>query len=281
MERRRFGSTGTGCRGDRPGHLVPRQRRPRRRGRRAAPGPRSRHDPHRHRRDVRRAPRRSSPRRSPGGATRSSWSPRSCPRTPRGRGTIAACERSLARLETDRLDCYLLHWRGRHPLEDTFAAFEQLRQRREDPLLGREQLRRATTSRRPAQIAGEGRIACNQVLYHLEERAIEHAVLPWCEEHGVAVVAYSPFGHGRLSRPAHQGRPRAAGDRRGARRDPAPGRAPVPGAAALALRDPQGLPARARGGERGSRRSRLTEAELARIDEAFPLGPRPRELPML
>ena len=44
-------------------------------------------------------------------------------------------------------------------------------------------------------VAGEGRIACNQVLYHLQERAIEHAVIPWCEQHGVAVVAYSPFGH--------------------------------------------------------------------------------------
>ena len=44
-------------------------------------------------------------------------------------------------------------------------------------------------------VAGEGKIACNQVLYHLKERAIEHAVIPWCEKHGVAVVAYSPFGH--------------------------------------------------------------------------------------
>ena len=44
-------------------------------------------------------------------------------------------------------------------------------------------------------VAGEGKIACNQVLYHLQERAIEHAVIPWCEQHGVAVVAYSPFGH--------------------------------------------------------------------------------------
>ena len=54
-------------------------------------------------------------------------------------------------------------------------------------------------------IAGEGRIACNQVLYHLQERAIEHAVLPWCEEHGVAVVAYSPFGHGDFPGPHTEG----------------------------------------------------------------------------
>ena len=58
------------------------------------------------------------------------------------RGTLAACERSLGRLNTDRLDCYLLHWRGQYPLEDTFAAFEQLADRGQDPVLGREQLRR-------------------------------------------------------------------------------------------------------------------------------------------
>ena len=110
------------------------------------------------------------------------------------RGTITACERSLKRLKTDRLDCYLLHWRGSYPLDDTVAAFEELVNGRQDPLLGRQQFRRRR-SRRIADVAGEGRIACNQVLYHLKERAIEHAVIPWCEQHGVAVVAYSPFGH--------------------------------------------------------------------------------------
>lgn len=54
-------------------------------------------------------------------------------------------------------------------------------------------------------IAGEGRIACNQVPYHLEERGIEHDVLPWCERHGVAVVAYSPFGAGRFPSPRRGG----------------------------------------------------------------------------
>ena len=66
-------------------------------------------------------------------------------------GTVAACERSLARLGTDRLDCYLLHWRGQHPLEDTFAAFEQTPGRGEGPLLGREQLRRARPRRGPGR----------------------------------------------------------------------------------------------------------------------------------
>ena len=59
------------------------------------------------------------------------------------RGALAACERSLTRLGTDRLDCYLLHWRGRHPLEETVAAFEQLRREGKDRFVGRKQLRRS------------------------------------------------------------------------------------------------------------------------------------------
>ena len=118
---------------------------------------------------------------------------------------MAACERSLTRLRTDRLDCYLLHWPGHHPLEDTFAAFEQLQRSGKIRVLGREQLRRATTSKRCWRSPARARIACNQVLYHLQERAIEHAVLPWCEAHGVAVVAYSPFGHGSFPGPRTAG----------------------------------------------------------------------------
>src|SRR5579871_771705 len=110
------------------------------------------------------------------------------------RGTVAACERSLTRLKTDRLDCYLLHWRGNVPLSETVAALEQL--------VGAGKIRSWGVSNFDAEdldelldVAGEGKIACNQVLYHLQERAIEHAVIPWCVKHGVAVVAYSPFGH--------------------------------------------------------------------------------------
>src|ERR1700741_322098 len=109
-------------------------------------------------------------------------------------GTITACERSLQRLKTDRLDCYLLHWRGSYPLSETVAAFEQL--------VDAGKIRSWGVSNFDADdldemldVAGEGKMACNQVLYHLRERAIEHAVIPWCEQHGVAVVAYSPFGH--------------------------------------------------------------------------------------
>ncbi|MGH7286699.1 MAG: aldo/keto reductase, partial [Myxococcota bacterium] len=91
------------------------------------------------------------------------------------RGTVAACERSLAKLRTDRLDCYLLHWAGSHPLEDTIAGFEQLR--RDGKILSwgvsnfdSAELEAVRT------LAGDGHPGCNQVLYHLRERAIEHAV---------------------------------------------------------------------------------------------------------
>jgi diketogulonate reductase-like aldo/keto reductase len=109
------------------------------------------------------------------------------------RGTVAACERSLARLKTDRLDCYLLHWRGSYPLEETIAAFDSL-------VAGGKILSWGVSNfdvddlEEVASIAGAAHPVCNQVLYHLKERAIEHAVLPWCEKHGTAVVAYTPFG---------------------------------------------------------------------------------------
>ncbi|MBN8980104.1 MAG: aldo/keto reductase [Rhizobiales bacterium] len=110
------------------------------------------------------------------------------------KGTVQACERSLRRLRTDRLDCYLLHWRGQYPLAETVAAF--------DELIRAGKIRSWGVSNFDADdldelfaVAGEGQIACNQVLYHLNERAIEHSVIPCCEANDVAVVAYSPFGH--------------------------------------------------------------------------------------
>jgi diketogulonate reductase-like aldo/keto reductase len=195
-------------------------------------------------------------------------------------GTVAACERSLARLGTDRLDCYLLHWRGQYPLEETFAAFEQLRGEGKVLSWGvsnfdEPDLDEALT------VAGDGRIACNQVLYHLEQRAIEHAVLPWCEAHRVAVVAYSPLGHG------HFPGPRSKGGR--VLREIAVAHDATPRQVALSflVRHPclfaipkASSPDHA-AENAGAGDLRLTDAELARIDEAFPRGPRPRQLPML
>jgi len=119
-------------------------------------------------------------------------------------GTVAACERSLARLKTEWLDCYLLHWRGQHPLEETIAAFEQLERQGKILSWGVSNFD-VPDLEEARRIAGAGRLACNQVLYHLNERAIEHAVIPWCERHGVAVVAYSPFGAGRFPGPRTAG----------------------------------------------------------------------------
>jgi diketogulonate reductase-like aldo/keto reductase len=123
------------------------------------------------------------------------------------KGVVQACEASLARLNTDRLDCYLLHWRGSHPLRETVTAFDQLI--RDGKILSwgvsnfdvddLEEVYSLSSSHPPV---------CNQVLYHLEERAIEHAVIPWCSTHAIAVVAYSPFGS-RSGFPA----PRSAGGR--------------------------------------------------------------------
>lgn len=195
-------------------------------------------------------------------------------------GTIAACKKSLARLKTDRLDSYLLHWRGPHPLEDTIAAFEQLRE--EGKILSWGVSNFDVPDLEAAwEIAGRGRLVCNQVLYHLKARTIEHAVIPWCEEHGVAVVGYSPFGHGRFPGPhttggrvvqeiaaAHNATPRQVALRFLVRR---PSLFTIPKASS-----PEHVAENAEAGA-----LRLTEAEFSRIDEAFPLGSRSREFPML
>ena len=93
-----------------------------------------------------------------------------------------AREQSLARLDTDRLDGYLLHWRGQHPLDDTVAGFDDL-QRAGKILSWDVSNFDVPDLREILAIAGqgEGGLACNQVLYHMQERAIGHAVLPWCE----------------------------------------------------------------------------------------------------
>ena len=119
-------------------------------------------------------------------------------------GTLAACESSLKRLRTDHLDCYLLHWPGSHPLDRTIAAFEKLVTDGKIRSWGVSNFDVHDLDQALA-IAGEGRIACNQVLYHLQERAIEAAVLPWCVKHGVTVVAYSPFGSGDFPEPQSKG----------------------------------------------------------------------------
>src|SRR5690606_35690238 len=101
------------------------------------------------------------------------------------------------RRPSDLLDVYLLHWRGSTPLEETFRAFDALERAGKIRAFGVSNFD-VDDLDEAIGLVGEGRIACNQVLYHLNERAIESRVIPWCREHEIAVVAYSPFGSGRF-----------------------------------------------------------------------------------
>ena len=119
------------------------------------------------------------------------------PHNASAKGTVAACERSLRRLGTDRLDLYLLHWRGAHPLAETVAAFERLQREGMIRHWGVSNLD-ADEMAELAAVPGGGACASNQVLYNLSRRGIEWDLLPWCREHGMPVMAYSPIEQGRL-----------------------------------------------------------------------------------
>ena len=195
-------------------------------------------------------------------------------------GVVAACERSLRRLGTDHLDAYLLHWPGHHPLEETIAGFLDLEASGKIRAWGVSNFDVPDLEEALA-IAGPGRIACNQVLYHLGERAIEHAVLPWCRRNGVALVGYSPFGSGDFPDA------RSAGGRVLARLAEAHGTTPRGIAAAFLTRDEgtftipkTAQPERARANAAAGALT-LTDADVAALDAAFPRGAKPRSLPML
>jgi diketogulonate reductase-like aldo/keto reductase len=193
------------------------------------------------------------------------------------RGTIEACERSLARLRTDRLDCYLLHWPGQHPLAETIAGFEALVASGKIRSWGVSNFDERETAA-AVHIAGEGKVACNQVLHHLNERAIEHAVVPYCEQHGIAVVSYSPFGSGQFPRDAEV-LVRIAKAHDASTRQVA--------LAFLASRAPNVLviPKAARAAHvednAGALELTLTAQDIAAIDAAFPLGRRRAGVPTL
>ncbi|MDP9572238.1 UNVERIFIED_ORG: diketogulonate reductase-like aldo/keto reductase [Agrobacterium larrymoorei] len=112
-------------------------------------------------------------------------------------GTIEACERSLKRLGVDHLDLYLLHWRGSHPLEETVAAFETLKQSGKIRDWGVSNF--DTDDMEELFEVENGRnCAVNQVLYNLSRRGVEYDLLPWCQEKGVPLMAYSPIEQGRI-----------------------------------------------------------------------------------
>jgi diketogulonate reductase-like aldo/keto reductase len=196
-------------------------------------------------------------------------------------GTVRACEQSLRRLRIDRLDAYLLHWVGPHPLAETIEGFEALVTAGKIGCWGVSNFDEIRLAEALA-IAGPGRIACNQVLYHLGQRAIEHAVLPFCHDHGIALVAYSPFGAGApaaLGAGAHGGQvlARVAHAHGATIRQVAlaflthrPGTLVIPKAA-----DPAHVEENA-----GARALTLGEADLTAIARAFPLGKRQWGVPL-
>ncbi len=195
-------------------------------------------------------------------------------------GTRKACESSLARLKTDRLDCYLLHWRGRHPLEGTIAAFEELR--REGKILSWGVSNFDVADLEEAWNApGGDHLACNQVLYHLEERAIEHEILPWCEQRNIAVVGYSPFGSNRFPSPS------SAGGRVLASIGDTHRTTPRQVALAFLTRSPSPFAIPKSGNVKHTEENAaagaltLSKGEIDRIDGAFRLGPRRRSLPTI
>ncbi|HET8549475.1 MAG TPA: aldo/keto reductase [Bryobacteraceae bacterium] len=196
------------------------------------------------------------------------------------RGAMAACARSLARLKTDRLDCYLLHWRtDDYPLAETLEAFAELQRRGKILAWGASNFDRADLDEVAAP--REVRPACDQVLYHLQERAAEHAVIPWCEKNDDAVVAYSPFGHGDFPGPRTPGGrllKQVAAECEATPRQVAlrfllrwPFSFAIPKSS-----DPHHVTENAAAGD-----LELSRAQIQMLQKAFPRGPQPRELPML
>lgn len=189
------------------------------------------------------------------------------------KGTVAACERSLRRLRTERLDLYLLHWRGRWPLEETLAGFTDLMEAGKIRYWGVSNLDVADMVELTALPGGDA-AAVDQVLYNLSRRGIEWDLLPWCREAGVAVMAYSPIEQARLVKVEALG---AVARALGA----------TPAQVALAWVLGQGVSAIPRSGSpdhvrenRGAVDLHLPPEALDALDEAFPPphGPTPLEM---
>jgi len=188
------------------------------------------------------------------------------------KGAIAACERSLKRLKTDRLDLYLLHWRGAVPLAETLEAFQAL--------IAAGKIRHYGVSNLDTgeleelwRLPGGGACATDQVLYNLSRRGPEWRLLPWCDKHRMPVMAYSPLEQGRLA-----GKPVLA---QVAKRH---GAAPLQIALAWVMQR-DGVIAIPKAADRAHVRDNraaadlaLTPDDLAELDRAFP--PPQRETPL-
>jgi diketogulonate reductase-like aldo/keto reductase len=191
------------------------------------------------------------------------------------RGAAAACERSLRRLGTDRIDLYLLHWRGDVPLEETFEALAGLQRAGKIRHYGVSNLD-LSDLRELWPLPGGTAVATNQLLYNLARRGIEWELLPWLRERRIPIMAYSPFEQGRLLRDSRLNE--------FSRRH---GMTPVETALSwlLSHRDVVAIP---KTGRRGRLRENvaalardLTPAQLVELDRLFPPPARARPLEML
>ncbi|TCA26634.1 aldo/keto reductase [Rhizobium leguminosarum bv. viciae] len=113
------------------------------------------------------------------------------------KGTVEACERSLERLGTDRIDLYLLHWRGNYPLTETVAAFETLKASGKIGAWGVSNFD-TDDMEELLGVPDGANVAANQVLYNLSRRGIEFDLLPWCQSRGIPIMAYSPIEQGHI-----------------------------------------------------------------------------------
>jgi diketogulonate reductase-like aldo/keto reductase len=189
-------------------------------------------------------------------------------------GVIAACERSLKRLKTDRIDLYLLHWRGRPKLEETLAGFEALIEAGAIRFWGVSNFDVEDMEGLFA-LPGGSKCATNQVLYNLRRRGIEAGLLPWCRSRSIPIMSYSPIEQGRL---LHDRTLTAVAIRHRA--------TPAQIALAFVLRQSGMMVIPKTASDAHVRENRaaldikLTEADLAELDRAFPppKGPRPLEL---
>jgi diketogulonate reductase-like aldo/keto reductase len=189
-------------------------------------------------------------------------------------GAVEACERSLRRLKTDRIDLYLLHWRGPHPLEETVAGFERLRADGKIGAWGVSNFDVDDMEELMHVPYGEN-CAANQVLYNLSRRGIEHDLLPWCRERRIPIMAYSPIEQGRIIRNAELIRIAKANQA-------------TPAQVALAFLLKQGVIAipKSSSPERieenaGAIGLEISDADWAALDAAFPSPRRKQPLEML
>ena len=190
-------------------------------------------------------------------------------------GTIAACEASLKRLGTDRIDLYLLHWRGRYPLTETVEAFERLKASGKIGAWGVSNFDVADMKELLAA-AEPARAAANQVLYNLARRSIEFDLLRWSQVQNIPVMAYSPLDEGRLiGHPTLEeiGRIHRASSAQVAL-------AFLLTRAGVIAIPKSGSPERVRENVRAAE-IRLTSEDLRLLDEAFPPPTRKRPLEMI